>query len=61
MNGVSLVTHGDSEERARWPALQPHFPLYESFWMQHVYTLRGADGRMLDDIEERLELMAQEH
>ncbi len=57
MDGISLTTHGDSEERARWPALQPHFPLYEPFWMQHVYTLRGSDGRIRADIDERLELM----
>jgi|ERR1019366_48753 hypothetical protein len=61
MNGISLATHGDSEERARWPALQPHFPLYEPFWMQHVYTLRGTDDRIRAHIDERLELMAQEH
>ncbi len=61
MNGISLATHGDSEERARWPALQPHFALYEPFWLQHVYTLRGGDGRIRSDIDERLELMAQEH
>lgn len=61
MNGISLATHGDSEEQARWPALQPHFPLYESLWMQHVYTLRGTDDRIRADIDERLELMAQEH
>ncbi|MBI5083807.1 MAG: hypothetical protein HZB13_04320 [Acidobacteria bacterium] len=61
MNGISLTTHGDSEEQARWPALQPAFPLYEPFWMQHVYTLRGTDGRIRADIDERLELMAQEH
>jgi hypothetical protein len=61
MDGISLTTHGDSEERARWPALQPHFPLYEPFWMKHVYTLRGTDGRIRADIDERLELMAQEH
>lgn len=29
--------------------------------MQHAYTLRGADGRVRADIDERLELMAQEH
>ncbi len=61
MNGISLATHGDSEEQARWPALHLHFPLYEQFWMLHVYTLRGADGRIRADIDERLELMAQEH
>ncbi|HET8547106.1 MAG TPA: hypothetical protein VFL57_03840 [Bryobacteraceae bacterium] len=61
MNGISLATHGDSEERARWPTLQPHFPLYEPFWMQHVYTLRGTDHRIRADIDERLELLAQEH
>ena len=61
MNGISLATHGDREEQTRWPALQPHFPLYEPFWMQHVYALRGADGRIRGDIDERLELMAQEH
>ena len=29
--------------------------------MQHVYRLRGADGRIRADIDARLELMAQEH
>jgi len=33
MNGISLATYGDSEERARWPTLQPHFSLYEQFWI----------------------------
>jgi hypothetical protein len=61
MNGVSLATHGDSEEQVRWPALQPRFSLYEPFWTQHVYTLRGTDGRIRADIDERLELMAEEH
>lgn len=61
MNGVSLTTHGDSEERAHWPTLQPHFALYEQFWIQHVYTLRGTDHHIRADIDERLELMAQEH
>lgn len=61
MNGISLATHGDSEERVRWPALQAHFPLYEAFWIQHVYTLRGTDHGIRADIDERLELMAQEH
>jgi hypothetical protein len=57
MNGISLATHGDSEERVRWPALQPHFPLYEPFWMQHVYTLRGTDDRIRAHVDERLELI----
>jgi hypothetical protein len=31
MNGISIATHGESVEQTRWPALQPHFPLYEQF------------------------------
>jgi hypothetical protein len=61
MNGISLGAHGGTEERARWAALQPHFPLYEPFWIEHVYTLRGADHLIRPEIDERLELTAQEH
>ena len=61
MNDVSLQTLGDSRERNLWPALSQHFPLYEEFWERHVYTLRDAQGRVRGDIDERLELMAQEH
>jgi hypothetical protein len=61
MNGVTLIDYGDTEERTRWPAISQFFPLYETFWKQHIFPLRGADGRIRGDIDERLELMAQEH
>ena len=61
MNGIRLTALGDNEEQARWPALQPCFPRYEPFWIQHVYPLRGTDGRIRADVDERLELMAQEN
>ena len=61
MNGASLLTLGDPLEQCLWPALGQHFPLYEEFWQRHIVTLRDAHGRVRDDIDERLELMAQEH
>lgn len=33
-----------------------HFPLYEQFWLLHVFPLRGDDGQIRADIDERLEL-----
>lgn len=56
-----MLRHGDPREREFWPALQKHFPLYEDFWRLHVFPLRGADGHIRGDIDERLEIMAQEH
>lgn len=61
MNGPSLATHGDSEERNRWPEMRKHFPLYEAFWQVHVFTLRDGTGHIRQDVDERLELMAQAH
>jgi hypothetical protein len=57
----TLTAHGDSEEQRRWPDVGKHFPLYERFWQTHIFTLRDARGRIRADIDERLELMAQEH
>jgi hypothetical protein len=61
MNGPTLLGQGDNREREFWPALRNHFPLYEDFWRLHVFHLRGADGYIRGDIDERLEIMAQEH
>jgi hypothetical protein len=58
---ATLVTHGDAEERKRWPEVSRYFPLYEPFWQKHVFPLRDSRGRIRADIDERLELMAQEH
>src|ERR1700687_2986655 len=40
---------------------QKFSPLYEPFWVRHVFPLRDARGHIRDDVDERLELMAQEH
>jgi hypothetical protein len=51
----------DTEEQHRWSAVKKDFPLYEPFWRMHVFTLRDERGRIRADVDERLELMAQEH
>lgn len=61
MNGVTLMHEGDEREQEFWPALQQHFPLYEEFWRLRIFPLRGADGFIRGDIDERVEIMAQEH
>lgn len=61
MSTATLETHGDSEEQKRWPGAKKYFPLYEPFWQIHIFTLRDERGRIRADIDERLELMAQEH
>jgi hypothetical protein len=58
---ATLEAYGDSEEQKRWPEVKKHFPLYEPFWQTHIFTLRDARGRIRADIDERLELLAQEH
>jgi hypothetical protein len=61
MSGSSLARHGDVEERQRWPAVRGHFPLYEIIWQMHVVTLRDGTGHIRQDVDERLELLAQAH
>jgi len=61
MSTVMLGGHGDPEEQRLWPAVKKDFPLYEPFWQTQVFTLRDTCGRIRADVDERLELMAQEH
>jgi hypothetical protein len=61
MSTATLETYGDTEEQKRWPYVKSHFPLYEPFWQTHIFTLRDERGRIRADIDERLELLAQEH
>jgi hypothetical protein len=61
MPAPTLDKHGDPMEQKWWAAVQPHFPLYEGFWQAHIFTLRGANGQIRADIDERIELMAQAH
>lgn len=57
----TLEKLGDLTEQKWWPVVQPHFPLYERFWQEHIFTLRDANGQVRADIDNRLELMAQAH
>jgi hypothetical protein len=61
MSTATLEKYGDAQEQKRWPDVKKHFPLYEQFWQTHIFTLRDERGRIRADIDERLELMAQEH
>ncbi len=61
MGTVTLGDYGDAEEQRLWSAMKKDFPLYEPFWQMHVFTLRDARGRIRADVDERLELIAQEH
>src|ERR1039458_2584107 len=61
MSTATLEAYGDTEEQKRWPEVKSRFPLYEPFWQTHVFPLRDGRGRIRADIDERLELMAQEH
>ena len=61
MSEVELAKRGDPVEQKHWPNLKAHFPLYEQFWQLHILTLRDNNGQIRGDIDERLELMAQEH
>ena len=61
MSSATLRAYRDVEEQHRWPAVKKDFPLYEPFWQMHVFTLRDERGRIRGDVDERLELMAQEH
>jgi hypothetical protein len=61
MSLATLEIFGDAEERKHWPEVRKCFPLYKRFWQTHVLTLRDERGRIRADVDERLELMAQEH
>jgi hypothetical protein len=60
--GELLASHGDVRERELWPSLSLHFASYASFWATFVFPLRDESGqRIRRDVDERLELMAQEN
>jgi hypothetical protein len=59
--GQLLASYGDVREKERWPSLAPHFGSYAPFWATYVLPLRDETGRRIRrDVDEQLELMAQE-
>jgi hypothetical protein len=56
------MAYGDVREKELWPSLSLHFASYAPFWATYVLPLRDETGRSIrGDIDERLELMAQEN
>jgi hypothetical protein len=60
--GQLLASYGDVREKELWPSMAPHFSSYASFWATYVLPLRDESGRRIRrDVDEHLELMAQEN